>query len=155
MNKILVPIDNFSSLSLSAAYFAVEFAKRNPTKVLFLFFSSFRERDEADPGNKIKPLPKPFDELMQKARAEKINLDLFFSSEGYLDTLPRFARDHHISEIILAVPATDDPLYLSVKQQIDELRSRIDSQMVIVRPKEEKPLTTSGKLEGKDPLPST
>jgi hypothetical protein len=39
MNKVLVPIQNFSRLSLSASYFAVKFAKRNPTKVLFLIFS--------------------------------------------------------------------------------------------------------------------
>jgi hypothetical protein len=151
MNKILVPMENFSWLSLSAAYFAVEFAKRNPTKILFLIFSSSQEEKETDTVKKIKPWPKPFDDLIQQARTEKIHLELFFSNEGYLETVGRFSRDHNISEIIIAIPPAQEPIYNTLNQQIESLRSTVESQIVIVRPKEDRSMTTAWKLkeEGK------
>lgn len=151
MNKILVPIENFSWLSLSAAYFAVEFAKRNPTKILFLIFSSSPEGEETTPSKKTEPWPKPFDDLIQQARTEKINLELLFSNEGYLETVRRFARDHNISEIIIAIPPAQEPIYTTLTQQIDALRNSVESQIVIVRPKEDRSMTADWKLkeEGK------
>jgi len=145
MNKILVPIEDFSQLSMSAAYFAVEFAKRNPTKILFLIFSIPPE--ETGPIKKNNPWPKPFDELIQQARAEKINLELLFSSEGYLETVHHFARDHNISEIIVAVPPAQEPLYQVFNQKIEALRSRVTSQIVMVRPKEDKSTDTDRKMK--------
>jgi hypothetical protein len=144
MNKILVPIEDFSRLSLSAAYFAVEFSKRNPTKILFLIFSP-SGKGETLPGKNSKPWPKPFDDLIQQARAEKINIDLFYSNEEYLDTISRFARDHHISEIIIAVPPAQEPIYNILNQQIEALRNSVESQIVIVRPKEDRSMTADWK----------
>ncbi len=138
MNKILVPIEDFSRLSMSAAYFAVEFAKRNPTKILFLIFSPSPEEEETSPIKNNNPWPKSFGDLIQQARTEKINLELLFSNEGYLETVRRFARDHNISEIIIAVPPAQEPIYHTMNQKIDVLRSHVASQIVIVRPKEDK-----------------
>ncbi len=151
MNKILVPIEDFSWLSMSAAYFAVEFAKRNPTKILFLIFTPSREEEETNPGGKKKSWPNSFDDLIQQARAEKINLELLFSNEGYLETVRRFARDHNISEIIIAVPPAQEPIYNTLNQQIESLRSSVESQIVIVRPKEDRSMTGDWKMkkEGK------
>ena len=146
MNKILVPIEDFSWLSMSAAYFAVEFAKRNPTKILFLIFTPFPETEES-PVKKNNPCPKPFDDLIQQARAEKINLDLLFSNEGYLETVRRFARDHNISEIIIAVPPAQEPIYHTLNQKIDALRNSVTSQIVLVRPKEDKSTPADWKLK--------
>ena len=147
MNKILVPIEDFSWLSMSAAYFAVEFAKRNPTKILFLIFSPSPEEEETSPAKKKKPWPKSFDDLIQQARAEKINLELLFSSEGYLETVRCFARDHNISEIIIALPPAQEPIYNTVNQKIDTLRSHVASQIVIVRPKEDKSMNRDWDLK--------
>jgi|GEM_PF-1010254 hypothetical protein len=138
MNKILVPIPDYSPLSLAAAYFAVEFAKRNPTKVYFLIFSSSSDSQPtgAEKENGPSPLPKPFSDLLQQARISKIHLDLFFSGEDLMATLPSFSREHHITEIILALPPVHDPRYARAKQQIESLRAQVESQVVIVRPKE-------------------
>lgn len=146
MNRILVPIEEFSWISMSAAYFAVEFAKRNPTKILFLIFSPSPEEEETSLAKKKKPWPKSFDDLIQQARAEKINLELLFSNEGYLETVRRFARDHNISEIILALPPAQEPIYNTLNQQIDALRSNVASQIVIVRPKEDKNMNADWKM---------
>ncbi len=104
MNKILVPIEKFSWLSLSAAYFSIEFAKRNPTKILFLLFSPSPEGKEPSSEKKADSFPKQFDALVQQARTDQINLELLYSNEEYMKTVQHFARDHNISEIIIAVP---------------------------------------------------
>jgi hypothetical protein len=147
MNKILVPIEDFSWLSMSAAYFAVEFAKRNPTKILFLIFTPTPETEATGPVPQSNPCSKPFEDLIQQARAEKINLDLLFSNEGYLETVRRFARDHNISEIIIAVPPAQEPIYQPLNQKIDALRSSVTSQIVLVRPREDKSAAADWKLK--------
>lgn len=147
MHKILVPIENFSALSLSAAYFAIEFAKRNPRKILFLIFSTSSEgkNSPSEPGQK------QFEALVQQARAEKISLDLFSSNEAYMETVCHFARDHNISEVIIAVPPVQEPLYNKLIQRVESLRSCMESQIVIVRPKEDSMVTDWKMKEGKSP----
>ena len=55
--------------------------------------------------------------MVQQARAEKISLDLFSSNEAYMETVRHFARDHNISEIIIAVPPVQEPLYTKLIQK--------------------------------------
>jgi hypothetical protein len=145
MHKILVPIKKFSWLSLSAAYFAIEFAKRNPTKILFLLFSPSPEGSEPASGKKADSCPKQFDALIQQARTDKINLELLYSNEEYMKTVQHFARDHNISEIIIAVPPVQDPIHNKIIQQIESLRNSVTSQIVIVRTKEDWPMPTDRK----------
>ena len=147
MHKILVPMENFSTLSLSAAYFAIEFAKRNPTKILFLIFSSAPEGNETAPAKKVEPWPRPFDVLVQQARGEKVNLELFSSNEAYLETVGHFTREHNISEIIIAVPPVQDPQYQKLIQRIESLRNSVESQIVIVRPKEDRSMAIERKTK--------
>ena len=72
MHKILVPMENFSTLSLSAAHFAVEFAKRNPTKILFLIFSPTPEGKETVLRPKrLNPGQKQFETLSNKRGAKR------------------------------------------------------------------------------------
>ena len=154
MHKILVPIENFSTLSLSAAYFAIEFAKRNPRKILFLIFSPSPEGKNSPLPKKDEPGQKQFEALVQQARSEKIDLELFSSNEAYMETVCHFARDHNISEIIIAVPPVQEPLYNKLIQRIESLRSCMESQIVIVRPKEDRNMGTDWKTkEGGKPLP--
>jgi hypothetical protein len=154
MNKLLVPIEDFSRLSMSAAYFAVEFAKRNPAKILFLIFAPSPEEQETNPVEKKKPWPKSFDDLIQQARTDRINLELLYSNEDYMKTVQHFARDHNISEIIIAVPPVQDPLHNKIIQQIESLRNSVASQIVIVRTKEDWATATDWKnKEGGKPQP--
>jgi hypothetical protein len=149
MHKILVPIENYSALSLSASYFAIEFAKRNPRKILFLIISPDPEGKNSPP----EPGQKQFETLIQQARAEKISVDLFSSNEAYMETVCHFARDHNISEIIIAVPPVHEPLYNKLIQRVESLRGCMESQIVIVRPKEDRSMGTDWKTKegGKPP----
>ncbi len=153
MHKILVPMENYSTLSLSAAYFAIEFAKRNPRKILFLIFSPTPEGGNSPSAKKDDPGKKQFEALVQQARTEKINLDLFSSNEAYMETVCHFARDHNISEIIIAVPPVQEPLYNKLIQRVESLRGCMESQIVIVRPKEDRSMGTDWKMKegGKPP----
>jgi hypothetical protein len=154
MHKILVPIENFSALSLSAAYFAIEFAKRNPRKILFLIFSPPAEGKNVPSAKTDESGQGQFEALVRQARAEKISLELFSSGEAYLETVCRFARDHNISEVIMAVPPVQEPLHNKLTQRIESLRNCMESQIVIVRPKEEKNMAIEVKpKEGGKPLP--
>ena len=142
MNKILVPIQQFSWLSLSASYFAIEFAKRSPTKIQFLIFAETcgEEKGPASSKKKEEPWRRQFDGLIQQAREEKIELELFFSNEKYLEGVSQFARDHNTARIIIALPQVQDTIYDTLIQDVNFLRSQLENQIVIIKPKEERSL---------------
>jgi hypothetical protein len=149
MNRILVPIQNYSWLSLSASYFAIKFAKRNPTKVLFLVFSSASEGDDSSSQKQGEETwRRQFDSLIQQARGEKIQLELFRSNDEYLGAVSQFARDHNATEIVLALPQVQDPAYPGLIREVEALRKQVENRIVIVRPKGEQ--ETDGCL---DPAP--
>ncbi len=153
MNKILVPIQNFSRLSLSASYFAIKFAKRNPTRVLFLIFSS-ASLDEASSIKKEEETWRTqFDGLIQQARAEKINLELFFSDDEYLEAVSQFARDHNTTEIIIALPQVQDTTYHKLIQEVNALRDQVENQIVIVKPKEKQEMDDCQEPASRKPYP--
>jgi hypothetical protein len=140
MHKLLVPIENFSGLSLSATYFAIEFAKRNPAKLFFLIFSNFPQEESGsmDVEKKGDLQRKQFEDLLQRARAEKINLGIFYSKEPFYEGTSQFSKDHGLTEIVMALPSERDPAYLRLMEQVGQMRNDLESQLIIVKPKEEK-----------------
>ena len=147
MNKLLVPIENFSGLSLTATYFAIEFAKRNPAKIFFLIFSPSSQGEElSSPSLEKDDLQRiKFEDLIQQARAEKINLEIFYSNEDLVEGTSQFSRDHNMTEIIIALPLEQDPVYPKLMEQIGLLRNGLESRLIIVKPKEEKMAATDFK----------
>lgn len=139
MIKVLVPIDNFSWLTLTAAYFAIEFAKRNPAKILVLIFADVA--GEPAVGRPLKKEKNPWesllDELLQRGRQEKINLELYRSDEAYLTGVSRFARERQVTDIILAVPPVNDEAHQRILQNINILRRQVQCQLITVKAKEE------------------
>ena len=157
MHKLLVPIENFSGLSLSATYFAIEFAKRNPAKLFFLIFSDLLQEKEASAVSSEKgDLPrKQFEALLQHARAEKINLEIFYSSDDFFEITSQFSRDHGLTEIIIALPSEKDAAYSRLMDQVGLLRNNLESQLILVKPKEEKTMTSEGENARGDQPPAT
>jgi hypothetical protein len=140
MNKILVPIKDFSTLSMSASYFAIEFAKRTPqTKIFFLIFTRTNpSQTKRFPTPAVEsPWQKPFENLVQQALGDKMNLEIYYSTDEYIKAITRFVQDHHISEIIIALPADEDALSKEICQDIQKLQGKVECQLVTVRPKEE------------------
>jgi hypothetical protein len=140
MNKILVPIKDFSALSMSASYFAIEFAKRTPqTKIFFLIFTrtNAKEIKRFPPPSVDSPWQKPFENLVQQALGDKMNLEIYYSTDDYVQAITRFVQDHHISEIIIALPADEDELSKEIRLDIQKLQGKVECQLVTVKPKEE------------------
>jgi hypothetical protein len=156
MHKLLVPIEYFSGLSLSATYFAIEFAKRNPAKIFFLIFSKVPEggQEAASSENREDLQRRQFEELLRRARLEKINLEIFYSNEDFYEVTSQFCRDHGLTEIIIALPSERDPAYPLLLEQAGQLRHNLESQLIIVRPKEEKSMTVEKVKAGGDPPPA-
>lgn len=150
MNKILVPIQNFSHLSLSASYFSIKFAKRNPTKILFLIFSN-ASGEETSMKEEDRTWRRQFERLIQQARAEKINLELFFSNEEYLQAVSQFAREHNTTEIIIALPPAQDRAYNKIIQEVNALRNQGENQIIVIKPKEEQVIGGSKEPLVKEP----
>ena len=142
MHKLLVPIENFSGLSLSATYFAIEFAKRNPAKIFFLIFSDFpqEKKDSTASPKRVDLQRKQFEDLLQHARTEKINLEIFYSNEDFHEVTSQFSRDHGLTEIIIALPSERDPAYSRLMDQVGLLRNNLESQLILVKPKTRKDL---------------
>jgi hypothetical protein len=149
MQKLLVPIENFSGRSLSATYFAIEFAKRNPAKLFFLIFSNFPQEESSSAAVEQRGdlQRKQFEDLLQRARAEKINLEIFYSNEPFYEGTSQFSKDHGLTEIVMALPSERDPAYPRLMEQVGQLRNDLESQLIIVKPKEEK-IVTSEKTNG-------
>ena len=154
MHKLLVPIEYFSGQSLSATYFAIEFAKRNPAKLFFLIFSKAPDGGPKSTNSEnLEDFPrKQFEDLLQRARSEKINLEIFYSNEDFYQVTSQFCRDHGLTEIIIALPSERDPAYAFLLDQAGRLRSNLEGQVIIVRPKEEKNMIPEkGKFVGEPP----
>jgi hypothetical protein len=153
MNKVLVPIQNFSRLSLSASYFAIKFAERNPAKDLFLIFSKASLGEGPSTLKKEEEMwQREFDGLIQQARTEKIHLELFFSSDEYLGAVSRFAQDHNPTEIIVALPQVQDPAYPRLIQEVNQLRDQVENQIILVKPKEETDLEGGKEFASRKPF---
>jgi len=142
MIKVLVPIKQSNWLALSAAYFALEFAKRNPARIVFLLFPPGAGKGRpAVPGGSPAEWERRFTELLQRGRTENLPLELHSSPEAFLPAVVRFAREHHVSDIILALPSPqDDPQGRTLKM-IHRLKHQIDCQIITVKPKEEVPMS--------------
>lgn len=143
MNKILVPVKDFSALSLSASFFAIELAKRtSQTKIFFLIFRSGNPEEAQEfKGNSSRSgefsWQKQFETLIHQALGDKMNLEMFYSSDEYVQAIPRFVEDYHIGEIIIALPSEEDGLFKEIQQDIKKLQGKVECRLVTVRPKEE------------------
>lgn len=137
MIRVLVPIDAFSQLTISATYFALEFAKRNPSKILFLILD---EPAAKTTSMKLKtegtPWPELFNQLLQRGREQQVNLEIHHSQEDYLTAINHLADQHNIDDIIIAVPPMADQTHAHVQRLIDLLRHQVRCHIITVKPKE-------------------
>jgi hypothetical protein len=138
MIRVLVPIEAFSQLTLSATYFALEFAKRNPAKIFFLILD---RPDEKTSGMKLiskgnEQWPALFQQLLQQGREQQVNLEIHHSQEDYLTAINRVAKQHNIDDIIIAVPPVADQTQTQIQHLIELLRHQVQCHIITVKPKE-------------------
>ena len=143
MNKILIPLDKFSEISLNAACYAVEFAKRSGSKPIFLFLSGHDETKKdrlvtsgSQSTEKEKKLRKKIELLIDQSTMEGINIEQYECRGEYIEKVCEFVRNLSIAEIVIAVPDKKDEDYQKIKKNISLLVQMTSCRVLTVKKKE-------------------
>lgn len=142
MNKILIPLADFSELSLNAAQYAIEFAKRSDSKPIFLFFSA-TECAETDPLNtdcslsveKEHEIKKEIEALIDRSTAEGVNVARYECCGEYIEKVCEFVHGLNIAEIVIAIPDKQSQLYEKIKKDISLLVQMTPCRILTVKEK--------------------
>jgi nucleotide-binding universal stress UspA family protein len=142
MIRVLVPVEAFGRLSLSATYFALEFAKRHPAKVFFLILAGAgRAAEEGGPTLPGQPQEvEVFQQLLARARQQQVDVEVLHSDEEYLPAIRQAVAAQGIDDLVIAVPAAGDPLYPQLHRRLEQLRHQVQCHIITVKPKEVGPL---------------
>jgi hypothetical protein len=140
VNTLLVPSDGNDELSLHAVYFALEFAKRTGARVLFLTV----DRDQGMRSAVRQPLAtasgvRPeLERVICSGRVGGLEVETHVTDGDYVGQVAAFARDHHVSRVVMALPEPDDAAFARVEEQVTALRNRLGCVLVTVRPRKDR-----------------
>ena len=143
MNKILVPLDNFSEISLNAARYALEFAKRSGSKPIFLFFyrndgdkSDYFVTNPLQAVDRKKKIREKIELLIDRSTMEGINIEQYECRGEYIEKVCEFVRNLNIAEIVIAVPDKKDEHYNKIKKNISLLVQMTSCRVLTVKEKD-------------------
>jgi len=140
LNKILVPLDNFSEISLNAARYAVEFAKRSGSKPIFLFLDSakpdYLETDISQAVEREKKIREKIELLIDRGTMEGINIEQYKCRGEYIEKVCEFVRNLSIAEIVIAVPNKKDEHYNKINKNISLLVQMTSCRILTVKEKD-------------------
>jgi len=143
LNKILVPLDNFSEISLNAARYAVEFAKRSNSKPVFLFLSINDDArsdcfvtDLSQAMERAKKIRGKIELLIDQSTLEGINVEQYECRGEYIEKVCEFVRNLSIAEIVIAVPDKKDKAYKKIKKNISLLVQMTSCRILTVKEKD-------------------
>ncbi len=142
MNKILVPLDNLSEISLNAARYAVEFAKRSSSRPIFLFLSkndfaksdSFVKNISQTEGRK-KEIKDKIDLLVEQSAEKGIKIEQHECRGEYIEKVCEFVRNLNITVIVIALPDKNDPRYKKIEKNISLLVQMTSCRILTVKKK--------------------
>jgi muconolactone delta-isomerase len=135
----LIPIRDYSLRTLAAVQYALELHKRTGTRQHFLFIKDpieglpprkFHNQNEED------QVRQTIEEIL--AREMRNNgdlLDLQHRTGDYFEVLCDVAKNKHVDEIIVSLPAADDPTYQRVTQEISMLIQMTHCRVLTINPK--------------------
>ncbi|MGQ9921700.1 MAG: hypothetical protein ACUVRZ_10280 [Desulfobacca sp.] len=138
MIRVLVPIEAMLPLSLSATYFALEFAKRHPAKVFFLMLAEV-EAEGAGAADRLQEA-EIFQQLLARARQQQVEVEVIQAREEYLTAVRQAVAAQGIDDLIIALPPVGDPGYAQCQRRLEQLRHQVPCHIITVRPKEVGPL---------------
>ena len=142
MIKILVPLYNFSEISLNAARYAVEFAKRTNSKPVFLFLSNDEAKsdcfvtDLSQAMEREKKIRETIELLIDRRVLEGINIEQYECRGEYIEKVCEFVRNLSIAEIVVAVPDKKDKHYKKITKNISLLVQITSCRILTVKEKE-------------------
>jgi nucleotide-binding universal stress UspA family protein len=133
MNRILVPSDGDDHLSLHAAYFAFELAKRTGASVSVLTVAPAPADGERGSGE--QNMSNGLAHAVSAARLGGVEVASHFTSGDYVERVVAFARDHHVSRIVVALPEAGSGAVDRVEERVRALRGQLNCILVTVRPR--------------------
>jgi nucleotide-binding universal stress UspA family protein len=143
LNKILVPLDNFSEISINAARYAVEFAKRSGSMPIFLFLfrnddarSNYFVTDLSQAVEREKKIREKIELLIDRSALEGINIEQHECRGEYIEKVCEFVRNLSIAEIVIAVPDKMDKHYKKIKKNISLLVQMTSCRILTVKEKD-------------------
>ncbi|MBN2061651.1 MAG: hypothetical protein JW882_14670 [Deltaproteobacteria bacterium] len=141
MSGFVVPIKEFSPLTLASVTFAVEFGKRSNGRIFFLFVDDPADSDLraseslhlSDERNRIK---ESIETLITHGRSDEgLQAEIHCRRGDFIQEVRQFVRDHHIDEIVLALPEGHEHGDDQVKRDVLPLLQLTHCRILTVRPK--------------------
>ncbi len=143
MSGFLVPIRVFTSHSLAAVRFAVEFGKRNNGTLYFLFvddpddstvFLGKRSGPEATPER--DPVRRKIEELIEAGKSvDEIHMETHFRKGEFMQEVRQFVRDHYITEIVVSLPDEHEDTFEQTRKDISLLLKMTHCRILTVKQK--------------------
>jgi hypothetical protein len=112
----VIPIKECSLQELAAVRFAVEFGQRNGGHFFFLFVD-----DPMDPRTEPNhPAIRDAIKVMiaQAVVSKGLQADIQYRSGDFIQEVQQFITDHHLAEIIMALPEEGHPRFEAVNKDI-------------------------------------
>ena len=138
MIRVLVPIEAFARLTLSAAYFALELAKRHPAKVYFLILGTAKVEAGAASGKLQEE--ELFEQHLERARQQQVNVEVRYSQAEYITAIRQLVAQRGIDDIVIALPPAGDPAHHPLQRRLEQLRHQVQCHIITVKPKDVGPL---------------
>lgn len=141
MSGFVVPIKEFTPPALASVTFGIEFGKRSKGKIFFLFVDdtgdagtgSVERLNPSDESNRIKGT---IERLIARGKADEgLQVEIHCRQGDFIQEVRRFVRDHHINEIVLALPEGHEQSDEQVNRDVLPLLQLTHCRIVTVRPK--------------------
>ncbi len=123
MTGFLIPIRAFTPHALAAVKFVVSFGKRNRGRFYFLFVGDQFTPDSIEKedgfGQKACPVLKEMKELIEEGKSvQGVHIETHFRSGDFIHEVREFARDNHISEIIVSLPDESEKTFEQTRKDV-------------------------------------
>ncbi len=129
----VIPIKECSLPDLAAVRFAVEFGKRNGGRFFFLFVDDPIDlRNE--PGRPA--IREAITILVARAMADEgLQANIQYRSGDFIQEVQRFISDHHLAEIIMALPDEEHPCFEAANKDVLLLLQMTHCRILTVKSK--------------------
>jgi hypothetical protein len=125
LTGFLIPIRAFTPHALAAVKFVISFGKRNRARFYFLFvgdqFMPDSIEKEGGFGQEKEncPVLKEIKDLIEEGKTmQGVHMETHFRSGDFIYEVKQFARDNHISEIIVSLPDESEETFEQTRKDI-------------------------------------
>jgi hypothetical protein len=139
VSGFLIPIRDYTTRTLAAVQYAIELHKRTGRRQMFLFIedaSSSKRNEDGAEGSSADNMKRIIEEVVEReVQGNGGFMEAQRRSGDFFEVLCDAAQHKHIDEIIVSVPAEDDPAYAKITQEISMLIQMTGCRVLTINPK--------------------